>query len=132
MTNNYRILVHRLGRAPAAYHHGRRRRHRSRHDGAYYPLSHQQHRHAAGANLMSRLTSRLACPPRCCRRGDVGYRTAPPPPPPPSPPSPTFPHLHRLHCPRTHYDTYTHSRFLASPSSARPSSARPWYPFNLM
>jgi hypothetical protein len=108
------LIVHRLGRTPAAYHHGRRRRHWSRHDEAYSPPSHQQHCHAAGAFLMSRWTPGMACPPGAAAVGDVGYWTAQPPLPPPFPSPPLHPfakltaHAH-THTP-THTHTHTHLR----------------------
>ena len=79
-------IVHWRRRTPAAYHHRRRRRHQCRQDGAYDPLRHRQHRHAAGVALMSRWTLDLTSPLGAAAEGDVGYRTAQPPPShPPSP-----------------------------------------------
>ena len=84
---SYRLLicpiVHWRRRTPAAYHHGRWRRHQFRHDGAYDPLRHRQHRHAAGVALTSRWTPGLTCPLGAAAEGDVGYRTAQPPSPKP-------------------------------------------------
>ncbi len=74
-------IAHRRGWTPAVCHHWRRRRHRNRHDGAYYHLRQQQHCHAAGSSLMSRRTSGLVCPLGVAAGGDVGSRTAQPPPP---------------------------------------------------
>ena len=100
-------LAHRLGRTPAAYRHGRRRRHWSRHNGTYYPPSHQQHRRAAGAFLMFRRTSGMACPLGVAAGGDVGYWTAQPHPRSPPLPSPP-PHPFVKLTPHTHTRTHTH------------------------
>ena len=90
-------IVHWRRRIPAAYHHWCRRCHQFRHDGAYDPLRHRQHRHAAGVALMSRWTPGLTSPLGAAAEGDVGYRTAQPPPShPPSPPRLTNP-LHTTH-----------------------------------
>jgi hypothetical protein len=73
------LIVHRLSKTPAAYHHGRRRRHRSHHGGSYGPLRHWQHRHAAGAVLMSRWAPRLAFTLGAAAEENVCSLTARPP-----------------------------------------------------
>jgi len=98
---SYRLLTcptaHRRSRTPAAYHHGRRSRHRNRHDGAHDPLCHWQHRHAAGVFLMSRWTPGATCPLGAAAEGGVGSRTAQPPHPPPPTPTASLNPPHTIH-----------------------------------